>query len=65
MIQIRFISTIDSFLKNLFILYWSIADLLSKHEFEQTSGDSGGQRRLVSLSPWGCRTGCDLETEQQ
>ena len=23
------------------------------HEFEQTSGDSEGQRSLVSCSPWG------------
>ena len=26
---------------------------LNKHEFEQTLGDSGGQRSLVRCSPWG------------
>ena len=26
---------------------------LSGHEFEQTPGDSGGQRSLVCHSPWG------------
>ena len=26
-----------------------------EHEFEQTSGDSGGQRKLSWCSPWGCR----------
>ena len=25
---------------------------LNGHEFEQTPGDSGGQRRLKSYSPW-------------
>ena len=25
----------------------------NEHEFEQTLGDSGGQRRLVCYSPWG------------
>ena len=26
---------------------------LNGHEFEQTPGDSGGQRRLACCSPWG------------
>ena len=26
---------------------------LNGHEFEQTPGDSGGQRSLVCYSPWG------------
>ena len=26
---------------------------LNGHEFEQTPGDSGGQRSLVCCSPWG------------
>ena len=25
------------------------------HEFEQTPGDSGGQRSLACRSPWGCK----------
>ena len=29
--------------------------LLSEQEFEQTLGDSGGQRSLVCYSPWGCK----------
>ena len=36
-----------------------------KHEFEQTLGDSGGQRSLTCYSSWGCRVGYDLVTEQQ
>ena len=28
---------------------------ISGHEFEQTSGDSEGQGRLVCCSPWGCK----------
>ena len=36
-----------------------------KHEFEQTLGDSGGQRSLMSYSSWGCRVGYDLVTGQQ
>ena len=28
---------------------------LNGHEFEQTPGDSGGQRSLVSCSPWGLK----------
>ena len=38
---------------------------LNGHEFEQTPGDSGGQRSLVCYSLWGCRVGHDLVTEQQ
>ena len=30
--------------------YW-----MKEHEFEQALGDSGGQRSLVSCSPWGCK----------
>ena len=29
--------------------------LLNGHEFEQTLGDSEGQRSLECCSPWGCR----------
>ena len=36
-----------------------------KHEFEQTLGDSGGQRSLTRYSSWGCRVGYDLVTGQQ
>ena len=36
-----------------------------KHEFEQTLGNSGGQRSLTCYSSWGCRVGHDLVTEQQ
>ena len=28
---------------------------LNEHEFDQTQGDSGGQRCLVFYSPWGCK----------
>ena len=35
------------------------------HEFEQTLGDSGGQRSLVCCSPLGHRVRHDLVTEQQ
>ena len=38
---------------------------LNEHEFEQTLGDSGEQRRLVCHSPWGYRVGHDSVTEQQ
>ena len=38
---------------------------LNGQEFEQTPGDHGGQRSLVSHSPWGRRVGHDLVTEQQ
>ena len=34
------------------------------HEFEQTLGDSGRQRRLACCSPQGQRVGHDLATEQ-
>ena len=32
---------------------------LHGHEFEQTLGDSEGQRRLACCSPWGCK-GSDM-----
>ena len=35
------------------------------HEFEQTSGSSGGQGSLVCCSPWGCRVIHSWITEQQ
>ena len=38
---------------------------LNGHEFEQTPGDSGGQRSLACCSSWGCRAGHHLMTEQQ
>ena len=38
---------------------------LNGHEFEQTLGDSRGQRNLACCSPWGCRVRRDLATEQQ
>ena len=38
---------------------------LNGHEFEQTLGDSRWQRSLVYCSPWDCRVGQDLATEQQ
>ena len=39
---------------------------LSEHEFEQTPGDSEGQRNLAYCSPWGCkRVRHDLATEQE
>ena len=38
---------------------------LNGHEFEQTPGDSEGQRSLVCCGPWGSRVGHDLSTEQQ
>ena len=38
---------------------------LNGHEFEQTPGDSVGQENLVCCSPWGCRVGHDIATEQQ
>ena len=37
---------------------------LNGHEFQQTPGDSGGQRSLASYSPWGRRVGHDLATEK-
>ena len=38
---------------------------LSGHEFEQTPGDNGGQKKLACYSPWGCRVRHNLVTEQQ
>ena len=38
---------------------------LNRHEFEQTLGDSGGQRKLACCSPWGLRVRHELATEQQ
>ena len=35
------------------------------HEFEQTLVNSEGQGSLGCYSPWGCRVGHDLATEQQ
>ena len=35
------------------------------HEFEQTPGDSGGQKSLACCSSWGRRVRHDLATEQQ
>ena len=40
--------------------YW-----VNGHELEQTPGDSEGQGSLVCCSPWGCRVGHNLVTEQQ
>ena len=37
---------------------------LNGHEFEQTLGDSGGQRSLACCSPWGHRVGHGLVTKQ-
>ena len=38
---------------------------LDELELEQTLGDSRQQRSLVCCSPWACRVGPDLPTEQQ
>ena len=38
---------------------------LSGHDFEQTQGDSEGQRSLVRFSSWHHRVGHGLATEQQ
>ena len=38
---------------------------LNGHEYEQTLGDSEGQRNLKHYSPWGHRVRLDLVTEQQ
>ena len=35
------------------------------YEFEQTQGDSEGQRSLACCSPWGLKVRHDLVTEQQ
>ena len=48
--------------------YWSGVPLPSPsnvHEFEQTLGNSGGQRRLACCSPWGHRVRHNLATEPQ
>ena len=45
-----------------------ITDSVDMNEFEQTLGDSEGQRSLVCCNPWGCKelaTEHDLATEQQ
>ena len=36
---------------------------LKGHEFEQTPGDSEGQESVVCFSPWDCRVGHDLATD--
>ena len=38
---------------------------LNGHEFEQVPGDGEGRGSLACCSPWGCRAGHDLVTEQQ
>ena len=38
---------------------------LNAHEFEQILGDGEGQGSLMCCSPWGCRVGHDLATEQK
>ena len=43
----------------------SITNRLNGREFEQTLGDSEGQRSLACYSPWSRRVGHDLVTEQQ
>ena len=37
---------------------------LSGYEFKQILRDSGGQGSLACCSPWGCRVGHHLATEQ-
>ena len=37
---------------------------LNGHESEQTPGDGEGQGGLACCSPWGCRVGHDLATQQ-
>ena len=37
---------------------------LNGHEFEETPGDSDGQRSLVCCNSWSRRVGQDLATEQ-
>ena len=44
--------------------YWIIKSY-QINEFEQTLGDSGGQRSLACYCPWDCRVGHNLVTEQQ
>ena len=36
---------------------------LNGHEFEQAPGDSGGRESVVCFSPWNCRVGHDLATD--
>ena len=36
---------------------------LNGHEFEQAPGDSEGQESMVCFSPWNCRVGHDLATD--
>ena len=38
---------------------------LDGHEFEQTLGNSEGQRGLACCSPWSCRVRHELATEQR
>ena len=40
---------------------------LNRHKFEQTPGDSGGQRNLACCSPWGHKESdlTTVVTEQQ
>ena len=38
---------------------------LNEHVSEQTPGDSEGQGGLECWSPWGCRVGYNLVTEQE
>jgi len=38
---------------------------LNEREFKQAPGEGEGQGGLVHCSPWGCRVGYDLATEQQ
>ena len=43
-----------------------IADGINEHKFEQTLGDSEGQRSLACYGPWGLpRVRPDLVTKQQ
>ena len=37
---------------------------LNGYEFEQTPGDSEGEGSMACWSPWSCRVGQDLATEQ-
>ena len=38
---------------------------LNEHEFQQTPGDSEEQGSLACCSPWGCRVGHALATEDK
>ena len=38
---------------------------LNGHEFEQTLGDGERQGSLTCCSPWGCKVGYDVVTEQE